>query len=206
MSTAEIFQHYHPLLFAIAYRMTGSVHDAEDVVQDTFVSWLCIDTQKVENVKAYLITSVKNRALAFLAEVKRARQVDWDTIAQYLPWNKATDSDLLRSDFPTELRQRCAVMVQRLTPSEQSVVLLKGVFDLKYTELSELVGKNTSHCRQLWCRAQQHLLNEKARFQLDPQRVQSLYDRLLLAYNGEGFSSLMEWLKQEEADVNKKSA
>ncbi len=201
MTAAEVFLEYHPLLFAIAYRMTGSVHDAEDVVQDTFVSWLSVDCKGVMNIKAYLITSVKNRALAYLAEVKRVRQVDWDLISQYLPWNKSTDADLINTDFPTELRQRCAIMMQRLTPSEQRIVLLKGVFDLKYAELSELVGKNADHCRQLWCRAQQHLQNEKARFQPDPQKLQSMYDRLMSAYQGEGVASLMDWLKHDAKEA-----
>lgn len=197
MTAAETFQNYHPFLYAIAYRMTGSSHEAEDVVQDAFLGWLSIDRQNIENAKAYLTKSVINRSLAYLQEIKRARLSDLDSIRQQAAHYYTADTDLLLKDFPQELKQRCIVLLQRLTPSERSALLLKELFDLRYAELSEVIGKNTDHCRQLWCRARQHLLHEKERFQPDPGTLQVMVDKLMSVYRGEGTASLFDWLQQE---------
>ncbi|MFY0601358.1 MAG: sigma-70 family RNA polymerase sigma factor [Cyclobacteriaceae bacterium] len=152
---------YQPMLQALATRMVGCMHDAEDIVQDTFLKYLSIDTSKIENTKAYLIKSVTNNCLNHINSIKEKKK-------DYLESIKIPDLfekiDFSHLDIKLELNSALEVLHKKLGPLERGLFLLREGFDFEYDELQEIFNKKKDHCRQLVCRAKDKLSKETERF------------------------------------------
>ena len=137
--------------------MLGSLQDAEDVVQETFLKWLTIEKEKVINTKAYLIKSVTNNCINHLETLKRKKNQCLDSInpTDLIDWSKVTDF----SHFDLEHEVSCALdtLHKKLEPLEKGIFLLREVFNVEYEELQHIFDKKKEHCRQLLCRAKQKL-------------------------------------------------
>lgn len=154
---AEQFDALRPLLFGIAYRMLGSVQDAEDIVQDAYLRWARAPDAEVASPKAYLSTVVTRLCLDHLRSARVQRE-------QYVgPW---LPEPLVREQAPdvaeaSELRESVTlaflVLLERLTPLERAVFLLHEVFGYQYGEIAAIVDRSEAHCRQLARRARRAL-------------------------------------------------
>ena len=143
------FNQYRGILFSIAYRMVGSVADAEDLLQETFIRWQQASEGEIRSAKAYLITIVSRLCINHLesARVKREEYVgEW--LPEPLATNPGSDPlDILRAD--ESLSMAFLVMLERLTPVERAVFLLHEIFDYTYSEIATALGLTEANSRQI---------------------------------------------------------
>jgi RNA polymerase sigma-70 factor (ECF subfamily) len=175
------FARYRRLLFSIAYRMLGSVSDAEDMLQETFIRWQRADAEEIRSPRAFLVTIVSRLCVTYLesARVKREQYV-----GQWLPEPIVTDAgsdplELVRLD--ESLSMAFLVLLERLTPMERAVFLLREVFEYEYDEVAAVLGKSEANCRQVLRRAKQHVQEMKPRFRVSRAKQSDLLERFLKA-------------------------
>jgi RNA polymerase sigma-70 factor, ECF subfamily len=158
-------------MFSIAYRMLGSVSDAEDVVQDAFLRYQrsVADGAQIESLKAYLSAVVTRLAID---ELRSARVRRDSYVGQWLPEPLLTedaDDPAARTEQADSLSMAFLVLLERLNPVERAVFLLHDVFGYGYDEIAEIVDKTRAYCRQLALRARRRLRDGTPRF--DPSRA-----------------------------------
>jgi RNA polymerase sigma-70 factor, ECF subfamily len=171
----EIFLQYRPLLLSIAYRMLGSMADAEDLVQETFIRWQTSLEADVRSPRAYLVTILSRLCIHQLESARVQRE-------QYVgPWlpepvsTGATADPLDVSELHDSLSMAFLLLLERLTPVERAAFLLHDVFGYGYEELVAILSKNEATCRQIVHRARRHVTENRPRF--NPGR--ELHERLL---------------------------
>ncbi|MGW2377714.1 sigma-70 family RNA polymerase sigma factor [Kitasatospora sp. NPDC001683] len=153
---------YRPLLFSIAYGMTGSVGDAEDLVQDTFLNLTRAERAgtTVTNLKAYLTTSVTRLGINHLGSARVRRET---YVGQWLPepivafTDRPGDTPAEHAELADRLSMAFLVMLEALSPHERAVFLLREAFGYDYPQIAELTGKSEANCRQILTRARKHL-------------------------------------------------
>ncbi|HEY7068154.1 MAG TPA: RNA polymerase sigma-70 factor [Chloroflexota bacterium] len=174
MTRAERFAEYRPLLFSIAYRMLGSVMDAEDVVQDAFLRWQQAAAAEVESPKAYLSTIVTRLCLDHLRSARVQRE---QYVGPWLPEPLVVEQEPDVADTAAlheSLSMAFLVLLESLTPLERAVFLLHDVFGYDFAEVARVVGKSEANCRQLARRARSYVEARRPRF--EPSRAEQ--DRL----------------------------
>ena len=150
---------YRPLLFSIAYGMTGSVGDAEDIVQDAFLG-LTRARQAgtvIADLKAYLTTAVTRLGISYLssARVRRERYVgDWLPEPVVVP---AGQGPAEHAELADSLSMAFLVLLEALSPVERAVFMLREVFGYGYPDVARITGKTEVNCRQIFARARQRL-------------------------------------------------
>lgn len=177
----DVFAESRPWLFAIAYRMLGSVMDAEDVVQDAFLRWQDAPEAEVRSPRAYLTTIVTRLAINRLQSARAQREV---YVGPWLPEPLVTDPDpdpQARVELAESLAMAFLVLLERLSPVERAVFLLHEVFDLEYPEIARIVEKTEANCRQLVVRAKKHVSAPRARFEADKEQADRLVKRFIEA-------------------------
>src|SRR6266566_2362067 len=147
----EEFEHYRVLLFSIAYRMTGSASDAEDLVQETYLSYQASESSEIVSLKAYLTTIITHLALNYLKSARVARE---QYIGAWLPEPILTSED---GGFPlADLEQQEALslaflrLLEALSPPERAVFLLHEVFDYPFSEIGSMLEKSPAFCAALY--------------------------------------------------------
>ena len=160
MSQAQTILLYQPLLYAIALRMVGSLQDAEDIVQDTFVKWLTIDQEKVDNTRAYLVRTVTNNCINHLNSFRKKKSEYFSQMKNIELLERYRDFEFPRFDLENELSEALAVIHKKLEPVEKGIYLLREVFDFEYEDLQHIFGKKKENCRQLFSRAKEKLQKE----------------------------------------------
>ncbi len=175
----QTFEQHRPLLFSIAYRMLGSVMEAEDAVQETYLRYLATDTDNVQSPKAFLSTITTRLCLD---QLKSARVKREEYFGHWLP------EPIMTTDAPDELLARhesismaFLLLLETLSPVERAVFLLREVFDYNYGTIAQIVGKSEANCRQLHSRAKKHVQSGHPRFVPSPQEQQQLVARLFSA-------------------------
>ena len=195
---------FRSLMFSIAYRMTGGVSDAEDIVQEAYLrlTRALRDGARVTSPKAYLATVTTRLAITHLrsARVRREAYVGtWlpeplvggglDPVAPATapdPAERALMSDSLSMAF--------LVLLESLTPTERAVFLLHEVFGYDYAEIAETTGKSEPNCRQILARARHHIDEGKPRFEASREQRNEVASRFFDAVNGGDLNSLLELL------------
>src|SRR5882672_1483127 len=173
-SRAAVFASARPLLFSIAYRMLGSVMDAEDLVQDAYLRWQEAPETDVRSPRAYLTTIVTRLAINHL----RAARTKRDTyVGPWLPEPLVTKDTPDTVELAESLSMAFLVLLERLSPIERAVFLLHEVFDFEYAEIARMVDKTEANCRQLLARARKRVGAPSARFEADPAQAQRLTQR-----------------------------
>ena len=181
---AQTFAALRPLLFAIAYRMLGSVGEAEDVVQDAFLRYrrALDEGAAVESPKAYLSAVVTRLAIDELRSA-RARRETYS--GQWLPEPLLTDEGAgdpaALAEQADSLSMAFLLLLERLTPAERAVFLLHDVFGYGYDEVAEIVGRSEANCRQIALRARRHVEAGKPRFEADRAQRDELAARFFAA-------------------------
>jgi RNA polymerase sigma-70 factor, ECF subfamily len=179
MSSIDDFNLHRPLLFSIAYRMLGTVTDAEDMVQETFLRWQQTANETVRSAKTYLSTIVTRLCIDHLRSARVQRE---QYVGTWLPEPMLTQ----QSHHPTDLMELAEslsiaflAVLERLSPIERAVFLLRDVFDYDYDEIGEMVGKSSTNCRQISKRAKQHLADQKPRFSVSRPQQEEITTRFL---------------------------
>ena len=169
MDRLEIFNEHRRLLFSLAYRMLGSVADAEDMVQETFLRWQQSGAEEIKAPKAYLSTIITNLCINHLQSARTTRE---EYIGPWLPEPLITDEnqDPMRNvNLADSLSMAFMVLLESLTPIERAVFLLREVFDYEYEEIARMVGKTEANCRQMCSRARLHIRERRPRFDVSKQ-------------------------------------
>jgi RNA polymerase sigma-70 factor, ECF subfamily len=198
------FEQYRALLFSIAYRMTGSAGDAEDLVQETYLRYQASvrrESQEIVSLKAYLSTIITRLALDYL---KSARVTREQYIGTWLPEPILTSLPSAEGGVPlAALEQQDALslaflrLLEALTPPERAVFLLHEVFDYSFSEIGGMLEKSTENCRQIFHRARRALEEKRARFAPEPQRQRQLLRTFLAASQAGDMAALTRLLAQD---------
>jgi RNA polymerase sigma-70 factor (ECF subfamily) len=195
--TAETFNEYRPLLFAISYRMLGSWMDAEDIVQEAFLRWSQVEPGAVASPKSYLSAVVTRLSIDHLRLARVQRE---EYIGPWLPEPALTDEPALGGTDPAvlseSLSQAFLVVLESLGPVERAVFLLHEVFAYSFEEIAGIIGKNPANCRQIGRRARQHIAERRPRNTPSPEER----DRLLNEFVGALASGDVQGLASVLAD------
>ncbi|HVU56559.1 MAG TPA: sigma-70 family RNA polymerase sigma factor [Puia sp.] len=193
----EIFLEYKNLLFSIAYNMLSSIHQAEDIVQDTYLKWMAIETDKVQHTKAFLVKMVTHRCINHLGSARVQRE---DYIGIWLP-EPLQDTEQPIGQFRVESHQALSigmlVLMEKLTPQERAIFLLKEIFSYDYFELAEIFDKSSDSCRQIFKRAKDHLGKDTRRFEVDLRVHEKMLRNFLLAIEEGSMEDLIQLLKED---------
>ncbi len=199
MSEQDPFQSYRSLLFSIAYRMLGSVMDAEDCVQEAFLQWHAAmassEGPTIEHPKAFLCTLVTRRCIDHL----RLARVQRETyVGLWLPEPLVEADPAERPELDESLSVTFLLLLERLSPIERAVFLLRQVFDYDYAEIAAFVGKSEKNCRQMLHRARQHLRGRRPPLSPMPkQRQQQVFTQFLQAWREGNMEGMLHVLSEE---------
>jgi RNA polymerase sigma-70 factor (TIGR02957 family) len=206
---ASEYTQYRPLLFSIAYRMTGSVSDAEDIVQEAFLRAAKAteaQSKATDNPKAYLATITTRLAIDHLRSARVRRE---SYVGTWLPEPLLSEGDsgssapLLSDDAPgpaelaetsDSLSMAFLVLLESLSPAERAVFLLREVFSYGYPEIAEVTGKSEPACRQIFARARRRIDEGRPRFETSRAEGEELTSLFLAAAHGGDMSSLIQKL------------
>lgn len=195
--TAEIFEQQRGLLFGIAYRMLGSVTDAEDIVQESFVRWLQTGDVDVQAPRSYLSTIVVRLCLDQLRSARARRE---SYIGPWLPEPLATGMQSEPSEtamLAESLSFAFLVMLEQLGPLERAVFLLRDVFDYEYAEIAAMVGKSEVNCRQALHRARQRLGRREPRFDVPHAQHERITTQFMQATTSGDMQGLLKLLTDD---------
>jgi len=165
----SVFAEYRGYLFSLAQRILGSRTDAEDLLQETFIRWQQTSLAQIRSPKAFLATVLKRLCLNHLQSAHTRREINVNP-------NAPEPALAEQSAYNSALESLCAltILLERLSPKERAVLLLREVFDCDYDEIALVISKRADTCRQLLRRARQHLTDARARFEVSPEQVQIL--------------------------------
>jgi RNA polymerase sigma-70 factor (ECF subfamily) len=154
---AASFEPHRRRLLGLAYRMLGSMAEAEDAVQEAYLRWHDADRESVEDTRAYLMTTTTRICLDVLKSARVRRE---GYVGPWLP-DPVTDTASLAPDAQTELAEDLSVALllalDRLSPLERAAFLLHDVFDYSFSQVADALGRNEAACRQLAARARTHV-------------------------------------------------
>jgi RNA polymerase sigma-70 factor (ECF subfamily) len=191
------FDRHRPLLFSIAYRMLGSVADAEDIVQESYLRWIRASKQEVRSSKAYLSTTVTRLCLDHLRSARARRE---RYVGPWLPEPLLTDPAPDAADaaaLEDSLSMAFLVLLESLSPVERAVFLLREVFGFDYAEVASLVGKREANCRQIARRAKRSVEARRPRFERSPEQEERLMGRFLEASVEGDMEGLLSLLSED---------
>jgi RNA polymerase sigma-70 factor (ECF subfamily) len=171
------------LIFGIAYRMLGSVADAEDVVQESILRFHGAQAAGtvIESEKAYLATIATRLAIDHLGSARVRRE---EYIGSWLPEPMIEEREpgaACQVEIAESLSMAFLLVLETLSPVERAVFLLREVFDYEYDEISKIVGKGEENCRQLFARAKRHIDAGRPRFETSPEKRDELARRFFTA-------------------------
>jgi RNA polymerase sigma-70 factor, ECF subfamily len=179
-----------PYLFAIAYRMLGSVAEAEDVVQDAFLRYHEAEAD-AESPKAYLATVTTRLAIDQLRSARARREV---YPGEWLPEPIVDDTAIRHVEMADSLSLAFLHLLEQLSPVERAVFLLREVFDYPYDDIARIVGKSPDNCRQILTRAHGHIGERRRRFDVSREERDETVRRFVAAWEEGDTDALIEHL------------
>ncbi|MFY9928256.1 MAG: RNA polymerase sigma-70 factor [Streptosporangiaceae bacterium] len=187
---------FRPLMFSIAYRMTGSVSDAEDIVQEAFLRLTRVlrDGASITSPKAYLATATTRLAITHLQSARVRRE---SYVGAWLPEPlvASTEPDPAeRAEMSDSLSMAFLILLESLSPAERAVFLLHEVFGYDYREIAQITGKSEANCRQILTRARRHVDEGKPRFDASRAQREEVARRFFAAAEGGDMNALLEML------------
>ncbi len=181
-------------LFGIAYRIVGSVMDAEDIVQEAFIRWQGIDQTNVLEPQAYLTTVVTRLAIDHLKSAKIQRE---RYIGSWMP-EPLLERESTNMEESVALAESVSiaflVLLESLNPTERAIFLLHDVFEYRYKEIAEIVGKSEANCRQIGHRAREHIAARRPRFEPSMQKKQQLLNQFMRTISSGDMPGLIDLL------------
>jgi len=190
------YEDLRPLLFSIAYRMVSSVSEAEDIVQESFLRIHRAEAEgaEVDSPKAYLSAVVTRLSIDHLKSARVRRE---QYIGEWLPDPLLTDTApdaAAQTETADSLSMAFLVLLEKLTPVERDVFLLREVFDYDYGAIAKIVDRTEDNCRQLYVRARRHIDDARPRFEASRQEKDELARRFFLAAQQGDTHELVEML------------
>jgi RNA polymerase sigma-70 factor, ECF subfamily len=191
------FDQYRGLLFSVAYRMLGSVADAEDMLQEAFIRWRQTSSDEIRSPRAFLVTIVTRLCINHLESARIRRE---QYVGEWLPeplvtYPKTDPSHVLRVD--ESLSMAFLVLLERLTSIERAVFLLREIFEYEYSEIATILGQSEANCRQILHRARQHVSEARPRFKASPEERNNLLERFLRATSQGDMDGLVDLLASD---------
>jgi RNA polymerase sigma-70 factor, ECF subfamily len=191
------FDQYRSLLFSVAYRMLGKIADAEDILQETFIRWIQASNSEIRSPRAFLVTITSRLCINHLqsAQVQREQYV-----GEWLPEPLVTGAGsdplgIVRVD--ESLSMAFLVLLERLTPIERAVFVLREVFEYDYAEIAAVLDQSEANCRQVLHRARQHVTAMRPRFRASPSKRSDLLERFLRATGSGDLRGLIDLLAED---------
>jgi RNA polymerase sigma-70 factor, ECF subfamily len=178
---AADFGPLRPKLVRVAYRMLGSVADAEDVVQEAFIRWMRTDRSEVREPEAFLCRTVTRLCLDQLKSARRKRET---YIGPWLP------DPVVEEDEDEDVTLPLLLVLERLSPLERAAFLLHDVFGLAFDEVASAIERDAAACRQLAARARSHVREARPRFKVEKQRGLALAEAFFEASRSGDMKSL----------------
>ncbi len=197
IEATRAFEEHRSLLTGLAYRMLGSVADAEDVVQDTYLRWHRTDRDAVQNPRAFLSTVVTRLCLDRLKEARHRRE---SYVGTWLPEpllaensQRETPAEELAVDASVALM----LALERLSPLERAAFLLHDVFDMNFSEVAASLDRDEATCRKLASRARIHVREARPRFEVDRAESTRVAEAFFAAARSGDSSRLRELLTED---------
>src|SRR3954462_1399728 len=193
MTRGEEFEELRPLVFAIAYRILGSVAEAEDAVQETWLRYQSSPTRPT-STKAFLSAVVSRIAIDVLRSARVRRE---EYTGQWFPEPLLADpyQDPERSaELADSLSMAALLLLERLSPLERAVFVLREVFAFDFPAIASAVGRSEAACRQLAVRARRHMDAGRPRFETDRKERAELAERFFEAFREGDVDGLRELL------------
>ncbi|MET9270415.1 RNA polymerase sigma-70 factor [Kribbella sp. NPDC003557] len=190
---AQEFAEHRAVLVGAAYRVVGSVSDAEDVVQEAWLRWSAIEHDDIRDVRAYLIRITTRLALNRLREQKARRE---QYVGPWLPEPLATDEDdpAAAAELADSVSMAMLVVLETLSPLERATFVLREVFDLPYDEIADTLGRSEAAVRQLAHRARNHVHARQPRHHVDKASHDELTMRFMQAAGSGDFDQVVALL------------
>jgi RNA polymerase sigma-70 factor (ECF subfamily) len=190
--TAAVSDDLRPLLFSIAYRMLGSVAEAEDVVQEAFLRRAAADD--VQSERAFLTTVTTRLSIDVLRSARHRREA---YVGSWLP------EPLVEADAPARVESEESVslaflvLLERLSPVERAVLVLRDAFDMPFADIARVVERSEDNCRQILSRARRRIEDDTPRFDADPAERDALAARFLAAARDGDLEGLVAMLAED---------
>tara|TARA_R110000868_G_scaffold42158_4_gene142996 strand:+ start:827 stop:1756 length:930 start_codon:yes stop_codon:yes gene_type:complete len=200
-SADAIFARHRARVFGMAYRLTGTVSDAEDVVQETWLRWNKADVDAIVSPEAWLTTVASRLGLDHLRRLKSRRETyvgPWlpePLVAAATGQTQPTPEDTLA--LSDDISMALLHMLERLAPEERTAFLLHEAFDYDYGELASLLGKSEAACRQIVSRARRRISDTRPRFNTSVSEHARLAEAFALALSSEDPDALIACLKPD---------
>ncbi|HFJ9437468.1 MULTISPECIES: sigma-70 family RNA polymerase sigma factor [Bacillus] len=197
METEQLYETYQPLLFSLAYRILGSVMDAEDIVHDVFISLNNIeDVQSIENMKAYLCKMVTNRSIDKLRSAAHKRNV---YVGMWLPEPFVEETDDPSESFVMKesISTAYLLLLQQLSEVERVVFILREVFDYDYEEIASIVDKSSVNCRKIFQRARKSILDKPKQSKLSTKKMAAYVEKFVSSLQCGDAQGMLEVLKTD---------
>ena len=186
-----IFSELRPRLVRLAYRMLGSVADAEDIVQDSWLRWLAADRAEVREPAAFLRTIVIRLCLNELKSVRRRRE---SYVGSWLPEPIFDPED---GDAADDITMPLMLALERLSPLERAAFLLHDVFGMDFDGVSLAIGREAAACRKLASRARAHVTAARPRFAIGKEQGLKLAAAFFTASRTGDMASLQALLSED---------
>ena len=192
----SLYESARPLMFSIAYRMLGSVSEAEDVVQEAFLRFhrAVEEGAEIESPRSYLATVTTRLAIDELRSARARRE---KYVGEWLPEPLVTETEpdvAQHAERADSLSLAFLVLLESLSPVERAVFLLHDVFGYGYDEIAPMIRKSAENCRQIAVRARRHVDERKPRFEPSRARRDELSRRFFAAFEDGDTESLVDLL------------
>ncbi|MGH3241919.1 MAG: RNA polymerase sigma-70 factor [Spirillospora sp.] len=188
----DAYLEHRRLLFATAYRMLGSVTDAEDILQDAWLAWNSADRATIQHPKAYLVRTVTNLSLNRLTSARATRET---YVGPWLPEPLLTSPDAaLETEMAETVSTAMMVVLETLSPVERAVFLLREVFGYSHAEIADALERPEPTVRQIAHRARAHVQARRPRFDTDQAERERVTEQFIAACSGGDVNAVMELL------------
>jgi RNA polymerase sigma-70 factor (TIGR02957 family) len=185
----RIFDEHRDLLISIAYRVLGSVTDAEDTVQEAWLRWSKVDPAEISNPRAFLVRVTTRLAIDRLRRAKARRE---SYVGPWLPEPILTGRDVAEDVALAEsVSMAMLVVLETLSPLERAVFVLREAFGMPYSEIGEIIGRKEEAVRQLARRARDHVQERRTRFEADQTEQHQVTEHFLEAASSGDLEALM---------------
>ncbi|NKI41750.1 RNA polymerase sigma-70 factor [Streptomyces physcomitrii] len=196
----EVFAAHRPLLFTLAYEITGSAADAEDVVQESYLRWSRLGHREIAHPRAYLARIATRQALNQLRTVRRRRE---EYVGSWLPEPLCTEPDASEDVLLAESVSTAMLLVlESLGPDERAVFVLRDVFGYEYPEIAEMTGRTQPAVRQIAHRARSHVRARRRRHRTDSRAAAEIAGRFLAAAHSGDVRGLMELMAPDVVQIS----
>jgi RNA polymerase sigma-70 factor (TIGR02957 family) len=193
--SARVFDEHRSLLIAVAYRILGSVTDAEDTVQEAWLRWSGVNPSDVRDPRAFLVRVTTRLAIDRLRRAKIRRE---SYVGPWLPEPILTGRDVAEDVALAEsVSMAMLVVLETLSPLERAVFVLREAFGLRYAEIADILGRKEEAVRQLGRRARDHVQERRSRFDTDESEQRRVTERFLEATSTGDLEALMAVLSPE---------